>query len=261
MTETKTSSVSFDAPPIVEKLMGIEFAPIEEWGIPHFGLFWQQIKDNYPHFEVQPPLISQRNPIHNIDFNEVRCWFFHKSQTKLIQLQNGRFLYNWQKPADYEEYPHYKNIRQEFKDVWLQFIHFLDSNKIGLPNVEQCEITYVDHFVRGREWKDLSELPNLFNFWSGIPSNFLPVEPDLISLQTAYSMPDGMGRVILQLQPVTRTEDAKEVLQLQITATGKPLSSDIEDMLTWFDFGREWAVQSFLAVTPREMHEFWGIKE
>ena len=260
MTETQRATLSFKNPPIVEKLMGVEFAPLEQWGIPLFGLFWQEIREQYPVYQVHPPIVP-RASVPLIDFNAVRCLFFHESETKLIQVQNSRFVYNWQKPATYEAYPHHKAIRQEFKDRWLQFIQFLESNGIDKPTVGQCEITYIDHFVRGREWQDLSELPNLINGWSGISSDFLPTEPDLILIQTAYSMPDGKGKLILQLQPVTRTEDEKEVLQLQITAIGKPASSEIEDLLTWFDFGREWAVQSFLALTSEKMHEFWGKEE
>lgn len=261
MTDKQQSMPHFDNPPIVEKLIGVEFAPLDQWAVPHFGLFWQEIRASYPRFQVQPPVASPRNPLY-IELNPpVRCWFFHESQTKLIQIQNDRFIYNWQKPAAYEKYPHYETIRQEFIDEWLQFCKFLDSNEIGTPAVQQCEITYIDHFVRGREWQDLSDLPSIINFWSGISSNFLPSEPDLVVIQTTYSMPDGKGRLVIQLQPVTRAEDEKEVLQLQITAVGEPLSSDIEDMLAWFDLGREFAVRSFIDLTSEKMHELWGRRD
>ena len=261
MTNEQQSMPHFDNPPIVEKLMGIEFAPLEQWAVPHFGLFWQEIRASYPRFQVQPEITDFSEDSSYVDLNSIRCWFFHESQERLLQIQNGRFIYNLQEPAAYEKYPRYETIRQEFIDEWLRFCKFLESNDIGSPSVQQCEITYIDHFVRGREWQDLSDLPDIINCWSGIPSKFLPSEPDFVAIQTAYSMPDEKGRLVIRLQPVVRTEDEKEILQLTITAVGEPLSSDIEDMLVWFNLGREFAVRSFIDLTSEKMHELWGRRD
>ena len=40
-----------------------------------------------------------------------------------------------------------------------------------------------------------------------------------------------------------------------------PLSSDIEDMLDWFNLGREFAVRSFIDLTSEKMHELWGRRD
>jgi len=257
MTNEQQSMPHFDNPPIVEKLMGIEFAPLEQWAVPHFGLFWQEIRASYPQFQVPPQVTTASKDFPYIEVTPIRCWFFHESQTKLIQIQNDRFIYNWQKPTTYEKYPHYETIQQEFISEWLRFCKFLESNDIGTPSVQQCEITYIDHFVRGREWQNASDLPDIINCWSGIPSNFLPSEPDFVAIQTGYSMPDEKGKLMIRLQPVIRTEDEKEVFQLQITAVGEPLSSGAEDILAWFAFGREFAVKSFIDLTSEKMHELW----
>lgn len=255
MTEAEKPIPKFNNPPIVEKLMGIQFEPLQQWSVPHFGLFWQEIRDSFPRFEVQPPILRGQ-PGMTIE-DSIRCWFFHKSQTKLIQVQRDRFLYNWQRPTTYEEYPHYDTIRPEFAESWQKFCNFLAENEINQPVIEQCEIIYIDHLERGREWQSLSDLPSVINCWSGLSGGLLNAEPELITIQIAYSLPDINGNLTVQLQPASRNEDSKEILQLTITATGKPVSQNVDDVLSWFDAGRDCAVKSFIDLTTKKMHDLW----
>jgi uncharacterized protein (TIGR04255 family) len=256
MNDVEKSISKFQNPPIVEKLMGIQFAPLQQWSVPHFGLFWQEIRDSFPRCTTQPPLLREEQEIKLED--SIRCWFLHESQTKLIQIQRDRFLYNWQKPTTHEKYPHHESIRPEFAEFWQKFCDFLVENEIDRPTIEQCEITYVDHFEKGREWQSLSDLPSVINCWSGLSGELLHSDPDLITIQMAYSLPDIDGKLIILMEPAFRSEDAKEVFQLRITATGKPVSQNIDDILSWFDAGRNCVVRGFIDLTTERMHELWG---
>ncbi|PZO45464.1 MAG: hypothetical protein DCF17_01225 [Shackletoniella antarctica] len=255
MTSDKTKILKFESPPIVEKLMGVQFAPLQAWSIPHFGLFWNEIRSNFPRFTVQPSLLRGESEIAIED--SIRCWFFHESQSKLIQIQRDRFLYNWQKPTTYAEYPHYENIKPEFLEYWNIFCQFLAKNQIEQPSIEQCEITYIDHFEKDKEWKSLSDLPSVINCWSGLSGDILHEEPDFINIKLAYSLPEINGTLTISLQPAVRSEDSKEIFQLTIAVTGKPASQSIDDLISWFDSGRELAIRSFVDFTTEEMHDFW----
>ena len=48
-----------------------------------------------------------------------------------------------------------------------------------------------------------------------------------------------------------------EVLQLDVSATGRPTSSKTPDILEWLDLGREWVVKGFADFTTPEMHMKW----
>ena len=262
MTTTQQTLPHFDNPPVVETLLGVKFAPLEKWCVPHFGLFWQEIRAKYPRFEVQPSIGSP--DVLEFGFPDnipIRCWFYHESNTKLIQVQNDRFLYNWQKYGGDVSYPHYENIRPEFAGEWTRFCKFLESNEIDAPNVELCEVTYTNHLEKGKEWDTIADLPNIFNYWSGNSSNSFLSTPDAVAINTIYSMPDEQGQLSVKLLPVIRSEDGKEILQLQLTAVGQPASSELEDILNWLDFGREWVVRSFVDLTSAKMHSFWKKKE
>src|SRR6266446_8407421 len=140
----------FDEPPVVETLLDVAFTPLAAWRIPHFGLFWQLIKSDYPQVEDQPPILLQRERFGEaadkpttFEFQflqqpEARCWFISNSQSQLIQLQNDRFILNWRKIPAEERYPHYDSIRPNFEFEWSRFFDFLTRESLGIPEVQQC---------------------------------------------------------------------------------------------------------------------------
>jgi uncharacterized protein (TIGR04255 family) len=77
----------FAKPPVVETVLDVAFAPLTEWGIPHFGLFWNSIRKEYPKFQDQPPIMLQRESFGQKSMQpltvafelmnqpEARCWF------------------------------------------------------------------------------------------------------------------------------------------------------------------------------------------
>jgi uncharacterized protein (TIGR04255 family) len=263
----------YDAPPVIETLLGVEFVALEKWAIPHFGLFWHSIQGHYPHYEVNPPLISeierleiqfrqaQAPRVEFVSKPEVRCWFLNEANTELVQIQSDRFLHNWRKVVGTEAYPHYEDhIRPSFERDWRGYCGFLASEKLGDPDVRQCEVTYVNHIDRGKGWETMADLPRLFPSWAGAASgNFLPA-PESVLLNVSYLIPQDRGRLRISVVHAFRSSDATETLQLTLTARGKPRSSAISDILEWLDLGREWVVRGFTDFTSERMHQVWGRK-
>lgn len=259
MVSVNQTLPSFEAPPVIETLLGVEFDPIEQWGTPYFGLYWHQIKAEYPQFDVKPPLDSSSITIDELESLDIplRCWFYAEESPKLIQIQNNRFLYNWRKYITNTEYPRYANTREEFKFEWLRFCDFLKSNEIEPPNVKRCEIAYVNHIEKGQGWETMADLSDIFSGFSlNTSSKLLPV-PETLEFTLTYLMPDKKGRLNIQLEQVIREEDGREILQLQLAAIGKPTSTEIEDILQWLDFARGYVLQSFVDFTSIKLHDIW----
>jgi hypothetical protein len=63
------------------------------------------------------------------------------------------------------------------------------------------------------------------------------------------------------VQPVTRFRDNNEVLQVNLTASGRARSTEVHEILQCFDLGREWVVRGFTDFTSAEMHELWGKRD
>lgn len=260
----------FTDPPVIETLLGIQFVPLGLLSVPHFGLYWQRVRDKYPKQETKPglsPVIEEFGSqtgfgpaieIEVVSEPVARCWFIDQSSTQLIQVQKDRFIRNWRKGTREDVYPRYENLKPRFREDWEQFCEFLESERLGTPEINQCEVTYVNHIEIGKGWEAYGEVHKVIRFWSdGSPRDFLP-EPEKVNINMRYLMPDKRGRLHVTLQPAIRRQDAVEILQLNITARGKPASSRIEDILDWFDMGHEWIVRGFADLTTREMHSLWG---
>lgn len=273
MADTQRALPDFDNPPVVETVLGIEFAPLKGWGIPHFGLFWQETREEYPRFDVQAPLVSQiekfdKEPMSGASVRlqmltdpPVRCWFYDRSETRLLQVQNDRFIHNWRKTREADAYPRYESIRAIFQREWTRFCDFLRSQNLGKPDVRQCEVTYVNHLEGGEGWETAADLPGVIAGWSGNTSDrFLP-SPEALGLNVNYRMPNEQGRLRVELQSAVRHADVKNILRLTLTARGRPSSSETRDVLSWMDFGREWVVRGFADFTHTRMHEMWKRKD
>jgi uncharacterized protein (TIGR04255 family) len=261
---------SFKNPPVNETALSIQFAPIQNFGIPHYGLYWTRIRQNFTRFEVQAPLDTVTEPLDGssrtqprfglqfLAIPDVRVWFVDSTGNRLIQLQRDRFIHNWRQLTGSEEYPRYESVRATLQTEWETFCTFLKSEKLGLPQVNQCEVIYVNHIEYGKGWSGHGELKKVIALWAGIGSgDFLP-PPESVNMEVHYLLPDKLGRLHVSVAPVIRGRDSQEVLQVMLTARGAPKSSSFDDVFAWLDIGREWVVKGFTDFTTESMHKLWG---
>lgn len=261
----------FENPPVTETALSVEFKPVAGWTGADFGLFWHDIKPDYPKTEVQAPIASaverfgqerwveQRVQVEIVTGEPMlRYWFKNEAEGKLLQLQKDRLIHNWQRTEN-RTYPRYPQTRGMFADAWTRYLAFLDQRGFDHPTVTQAEVTYVNHIERGDGWDvpgDAVQVTPLIGRLNGV---FLP-SPEVLAVEARYVIPPNRGRLRVALQPALRIKDQKEVLQLQLTARGSPKSSETEAILEWFDLGHEWVVRGFFDVTSPAMHARWGLK-
>ncbi len=187
----------------------------------------------------------------------LRFWFINDSSTQLVQIQKDRFLRNWRRMKPDDVYPHYDTLKPKFVDDWHQFCEFLERERIGVPQVDLCEVTYINHMPLGLGWEAFGQAHKVVSVMRPPGSESFLSEPEMVQLNCSYVMGDKQGRLYVGLQPALRNYDAKEVLQLTLTARGKPASSALEDVLAWFNMGHEWIVRGFADFTAPEMHATW----
>lgn len=260
----------FSDPPVNETVLSIQFAPIPNFGIPHYGLYWERIRPEFEKFQVLPALPSvteqfgdplraqSKFGIQLLTQPDVRAWFLDSTGSRLIQIQRDRFIHNWRQITGGERYPHYPAVRRTLETEWRRFCDFLESEKLDLPQVNQCEVTYVNHIEYNKGWKNYAELSNVISVWSGASSgNFLP-PPERVNMEVHYVLPEKAGRLHVSVEPVIRGRDSQELLQITMIARGAPKSSSINDVLGWLDLGRKWVVKGFTDFTTGTMHKLWG---
>ncbi len=261
--------VDFERPPVTETILGVQFAPLEGFTLPYVGLLWSAFRSRYPNQEVKPPLtpvVEDFGPPRPASIGiqlsqepDARFWFIDETTTQLIQVQRDRFIRNWRKaPPPHDAYPRYDELRPRFEEDWQTFLSFLRREQLGTPAVNQCEVTYINHIELGRGWESMGQAHKVLRFLQH-PSGqeFLPA-PEALVANVRYLMPERRGRLHIASQPAVRRDDGKQVMQVTLTARGKPASSELRDIVQWFDLGHEWIVRGFVDVTTPAMHELWG---
>ena len=237
MADTVPTIRNFNNAPVIETVLSIQFKPIPGFTIPHFGLYWKGIRDEFKHCEIKNPIVhmiedfqtgpAQRSSAIDIELSPeraIRCWFMDATRNTFIQIQQTDFIFNWQRIEKTDAYPRYNKTREKFWEEWNRFCTFLVSENLPTPEVDQCEVTYLNHLEYTAGWDSYGGLNKIVSYWSGKASgDFLP-PPEKININVRYAIPNNQGRLYVSLQPVIRTRDAVEVLQLNLTARGAPVS-------------------------------------
>ena len=189
----------------------------------------------------------------------VRCWFINQDDTQLVQVQNNCFIRNWRRTEATPDYLHYDVIRPLFQRDWAVFLDFLQAQGLPRPIVWQSEVSYINHFVRGRDWNDYKDLHELYPAWRGLAPEGLFARPETVALTASYALSDG-GSLQFVSQPAIRRSDGAEIIQLSITALGKPGGSEQDDILDLLDRGRKAVVLGFAGFLDQKAQTKWGKK-
>ena len=260
----------YDSPPVVEVAIGAQYLPLERFRAAHVGLYWGTVKEEFPQLDERPPLPHNRldleNPINprqiRLELSDrpdlPRSWFISESGGRLLQLQRDRFVMNWRKTADDDEYPRYPAIKGDFIRLWEAYADFLSENEIGSPSLDLLELTYVNFIPQGDGWEDMGQVGEVFMplNWS-TRSDFLPV-PKTLSTAWVFMLPKHAGQLSVELRPVA-PENEPLRLRLSLTVTGAP--ADLEDtgaFANWFDLAREWIVRGFADLVGPVTDGIWG---
>ncbi len=256
----------YSEPPVVEVACGVIFDPLRNLLAPHFGLLWEQFREEYPQCQEVPPLTAVSESFEQggaqrlrVGFGTLpplpRIWFHHKSGNGLIQLQRDRFHYNWRKVGPLDAYPHYESVIGCFKKHFEQVEAFLRDNSMPEIRPVQYEMTYVNHIELTSPLGAVGAVFPDFD-WQGNRARFLPV-PEAINWQMAFPMPSQSGRLHVTVSNAIRVHDKKPIINLELTARGVPRESPKDRVGEWFDIAHEWIVRGFTDLTSDNVHELW----
>lgn len=260
----------FERPPVAEVAISIQFEPLEGFTVPKLGLLWNEFREEFPITEDAAPISPVyeifgvvQNPQLGMKLINVpplrRSWFLNEAGTELLQIQEDRFIRNWRKRSDEDEYPRYEKIINDYKENYKVFEEFLVREGISKPEINQCEITYVNPIVAGKMWEDHSQLSTILTSYKLEYSDaFLPA-PENVSVVQRFIIPDSegepLGRLHIVAEPSTDPRSGKPAYLLKLIARGRPVKPSFESALEFFDLGREWIVRGFKSATTTEMHK------
>jgi uncharacterized protein (TIGR04255 family) len=264
----------YDAPPVIEVVLSLQFEALDDLRTPQLGLLWSKFRKDFPQIEEHPPIapiiesfeLSHRERFGlQFEMSDIpllpRMWFLNEAGTELIQVQRDRFIHNWRKTDKGQTYPRYEYIRERFRSELTVFASFLDSEGIKKLAVNQAEVTYINHILSGDGWHEHSELHKVISPWSGSYSDTFLSDFEDGNFATRYRIPNGegkpIGRLHVELQSAFRKTDQMPIFVLTLTARGNPQGAGIEGAFSFLDIGREWIVRGFTSITTTDMHKVW----
>jgi uncharacterized protein (TIGR04255 family) len=270
MIDETTTAPVFEHPPVIEAVLGVQFAQLKGLSSAHVGWFWKKyldckwqkvadavsLPDEFERFEptFPGPMRIKVEPLRL----PARLQISWASDGRMIQIQSTRFHYNWNRIGG--EYPRYRSVREEFDRYFETFCRFIAEMKLGEVVPNQWELTYIDSIPQGTLWSTPADwhdvLPGLFS------SRALPGTAELESFggEWHYQLPPRRGRLHVSVQLARVGDDPTPVLLMQTTSRGPIGNEGVATLEEGLELGHRAAVETFIGLTSEKAHRAWGRK-
>jgi uncharacterized protein (TIGR04255 family) len=185
-----------------------------------------------------------------------RVFFVKHPGNFLIQVQQNRFLHNWRKVGDDDEYPRYDVAYDRFRNYWQAFKMFLSNVGLPEPKPKVWELTYINHIMAPNA-KFPRDMWDFLSFYERSPQATTPMDASSMMMQFGWPLPNDSGKLSLDVKHGNRINDHQEILLMELTVRGRATESD-SAMETWFDVAHHAIVNTFERLTTKQAHEQWG---
>jgi uncharacterized protein (TIGR04255 family) len=271
--------VSFDAPPVSEVVLGVQFSGSVADDALALADFWPQIRDEFPTLERREALdpidedFGTTPPAQQVQISlgvePRRYWFVSVDGHWLVQVQHDRFIFNWRRQGDEEiKYPRYRTIRRRFEELFRIFAAAVGDELLAANSPNWCAITYVNHIVAADPGSAPSHMPlsRILRTVASPKSSVLPTLEDTIFQQRHLLPPSEPeqapgGRLYIKANPVVRANDRIPGYALELRVLARPDGKSRAAVMRCFDQGRDLIVRSFKDITTPAMHKQWGLQE
>jgi uncharacterized protein (TIGR04255 family) len=276
MTKPRPAGLpEYTEPPLTEVVLGVQFNNLDRFLTPYLGLLWEEFRSSYPNIEEHVPIPSafetfgpnpQFLPVFGFQIASAaempRIFFINTDRTQLLQVQRDRFLHNWRKvKTGGGEYPRFERMLSTFVDGIGTFEKFLERQGLGQMTPNQVELTYINQIPVPDKGTLFELAKKLFPKQADAATLDDLGSPEDLRFLLRYNMreKDGapIGRLIVSAEPARRA-DGVSILQVSLTARGKPSSADIAGVVEFLERGRVLIVRAFTRLTSPQMHELWG---
>lgn len=278
MGRGRNVSITYDAPPVVEVAISVQFEPPPGLNLAHLGIFWERQKAEFPKMVLCPPI-----PATPDDFVKEGQWlppslrlaFINEPLGRLqmtssddqwmCQIQVDRLVVNWRKRLG--EYPRFGATFERFLLAWTAMKGFLASEGIGTSSPRLWEVAYVNRIPKGELWKAPEDWPTVFPGLWGQPfksSHGLTLRG--LQGQWVWDSAPDQAKLHVVPSPARSSEDPPvELLMLNLTSRGvitpnprlrEETNHDqaIEDGL---NLGHDLIVSTFDSIASRQAQEHW----
>jgi uncharacterized protein (TIGR04255 family) len=254
----------FDRPPIVETVLSAQFSRLSSFRAAHAGSFWElylsdwksvqetgRIQDTFERFGDalqwgQMGFMFSPSP-------EVRTQILSPDQSRMLQLQDSRFIYNWKKAEG--EYLSFEKSYEEFTKHYVQLKQFLLNKELGKVDENQWEVQYINHLIKGDLWQSPEDWQRIFP-WLNFPPA-VGSKPDYLQCSWSSVINGHAGRLHTSLAFARTALNGPEALILTLTARGEVSQNSNASVEAGLNIGHETIVRSFAEMTSEWAHGKW----
>ena len=248
-----SKKIDFAEPPVVEVAAGVQFERLPGFQAPHFGLFWQTVRSDFPHFQPAPPRLKGGEEPFALSEVPTRCWFLSEDRRRLLQLQQGSFVFNWRRrdTDDAGAYPEFAHIYPEFVRHLTGLRKFAADEALGAIECRECELTYVNFLPF--EQLESFEYPGdvMVDHTRMGGERFMPA-PSNFNWTTHYDFPAANGELVVRCITARRTVGKKdELIRFELSFVGKPDGHSQDDLDIWFGRAHDHIIEAFSDLTDQ----------
>ncbi|WP_083001957.1 TIGR04255 family protein [Halomonas sp. GT] len=255
----------FSNPPLDEVVIGVQFSALPGYSSVLAKDVWGLYKDDFPLIQEHPPIeptfetFGGMGPQQSVQFRfgpsqlNPRLWFISQDQNHLIQFQEDRFLLNWRKQANGNQYPRFEGVSENFESNLLKLEALSFNGQKNALDINQAEVSYIN-FIQAEDYSKINSWIKTLDF-SGINVesmniNFTEVVNDINKKPVA--------RLFHELQPVVTKNGKVKAVRLILTYRGQPAGNSVAYAMNFIRQGREKIVNRFSEMTTKEAHKVWG---
>ena len=247
-------SIAFRNPPINEVVVSTYFnPPLSDLRSEHIGLFWKEIKQEFPVVSQQAPVGIRPDIFGSEPFPMPRYWFIADDEINLIQVQKNAFMFNWRRKD--EQYPRFhKNIKPTFDKYYGLFSEFIRTEtNIADLTVDLCELTYINTLDHCEYWAGPPDTAEIIHSFAMLNPGIDASESLGFSSNFGYRVSSDL-QLNISIRSGFRTQQQDvPVLIFEIKTSGRLGQIAKSGADEWFERAHDAIIECFLSMTSREI--------
>lgn len=263
---------SFDASPLNEVVVGVQFSAPPGYSAIYAREVWELYRENYPNltqlapiaptFETfgasalaQPP--SVQLVFNQGNFAHPRYWFLSSDGHDLIQFQSDRLLHNWRQVEGSGEYPRFEPTIGLFGTELRRLSEFMarfDQGK-GLA-ISQTELSYIN-FIREPD----GTTPRPDKYLRFLHTGDRVIEGYSGTFRQVFIVKENLGARLYVETANGSDALGRQGIVLNLTLRGAPADNSIGSAIEYLAACHDVIVPTFADLTTDEAHRLWRIRK
>ena len=263
-------SQNFERPPVVETSLELQFTPLADFRLAHYGLFlgeclgagWQVREDanadaqEYERFGSKSLLPSVKVDMVDPPY---QARFVRAEGGRVVSFQPNKLQLSWVRQEGQD--PRYAEMRDQMAQLFASLRRFAERYSLSIPIPNFWGISYLNAVPAGDLWTTPAD-------WHKVMPGLFPTEgPKVVDHawgtfagEWFFDMPGRVGRVRVKAQKVVANPGETIALLLKVSARGE-LSEDMaEEWVTRLGLGHDSASIVFRGLASPDALAHWGIR-